>query len=157
MNGWKRAKADFLNYQKDETKRLEEFTKFANESLILELISLADEADIALKHMPKEIKENHYDWVSGAIEIRKKFDEFLEKNGISKIKTIGEIFNPALHEAVAVSSDLSPEVLTKEEASREEREIIAVEKEADRVIEEVSAGYIMHGKVIRPARVKINK
>lgn len=136
LNGWKRTKADFLNYQKDEAKRLEEFAKFANEDLILQLIPLADEADIALAHIPKEVRENHPDWVSGAMEIRKKFNGFLEGNGISKIKTVGEVFSPSLHEAVeTVESDRKP----------------------GEIMEEVRAGYTLYGKVIRPARVKISK
>jgi molecular chaperone GrpE len=134
LNGWKRERADFENYKKDEAKRLEEFAKFANESLVLELISLTDEADIALKLMPEDVKTNHPNWVKGIEEIRRKFDEFLKANGVLRIKTAGEKFNPSLHEAA---------------------ETVPAEKEADRVVEEIRAGYTLHGKVIRPAKVKI--
>lgn len=136
LNGWKRERADFENYKKDETKRLEEFAKFANEGLILELISLADEADIALKLMPEDVKTNHPDWVKGVEEIRRKFNEFLEANGVSRIKTVGEEFNPSLHEAV---------------------ETISTDGRSGMIVEEVKAGYTLHGKVIRPARVKISE
>jgi molecular chaperone GrpE len=136
LNGWKRERADFENYKKEEAKRLEEFAKFANKSLLLELISLADEAEIALRLMPEDVRTNHPNWVKGVEEIRKKFNEFLETKGVSRIKTVGEEFNPSLHEAV---------------------ETVPADGKSGMVVEEVRAGYTLHGKVIRPARVKISE
>jgi len=136
LNGWKRERANFENYKKEEAKRLEEFAKFANEGLLLELIPLADEAEIALKLMPEDIKTNHPNWVKGVEEIRKKFNEFLETNGVFRIKTVEEEFNPSLHEAV---------------------ETVPTDGKSGIVVEEVRAGYTLHGKVIRPARVKISE
>lgn len=122
LNNWKRERADFINYKKDETRRLEEFVKFANEGVILEILDLADDLEIA----GKEIK-NH-----GLDQILKKFEDLLKKYGVEKVKVDGEKFNPELHEAMDGS-----------------------EPEGD--LEELRAGYIMHGRVIRPARVKIIK
>jgi len=136
LNGWRRERASFENYKKEEAKRLEEFEKFANESLLLELIPLADEAEIALKLMPQDVKTNYPNWVKGVEEIRKKFNEFLEANGVFRIKTVGEEFNPSLHEAV---------------------ETVPADGKSGIVVEEVRAGYTLHGKVIRPARVKISE
>jgi molecular chaperone GrpE len=136
LNGWKRERADFENYKKEEAKRLEEFAKFANEGLLLELIPLADEAEIALKLMPEDIKTNHPNWVKGVEEIRKKFNEFLEIKGVSRIKTVGEEFNPSMHEAVGT---------------------VPTDGKSGIIVEEIRAGYTLHGKVIRPARVKISE
>ena len=122
LNNWKRERADFINYKKDEAKRLEEFFKFANEGLILEVIEVLDDLEIALKH--------GNGGSGGLRQIMKKFTDWLKKYGVEKIKVDGEKFNPLLHEA------------------------IETEKEGDS-IEEVRPGYTMHGRVIRPARVKI--
>ena len=142
LNNWKRERADFLNYKKDETKRLEEFAKFANEDLILEAIELLDDLELAVKELPNV----------GLEQIVKKFTELFKKYGVGRIDTSGK-FDPSLHEAVAVPSDLSSEVLTKEEASGEGRE---TDPGGEKMLE-VRAGYTMHGQVIRPARVKIIK
>ncbi len=123
LNNWKRERADFINYKKDEAKRLEKFVKFANEGLILEMIEILDDLELVAKH--ENGKANDLEL------ILKKFLDFLKKYEVERIKTYGK-FNPELHEAIS----------TEEGGSN---------------IEEVRAGYTMHGKVIRPARVKMVK
>ena len=124
LNNWKRERADFLNYKKDEAKRLEEAIKFGNEVLLLEMIEIADDLEAGAKHQPEN---------KGIVQISKKLHDLMAKYGVEKIKVEGEKFNPAEHEAVEGS-----------------------ESEGDK-LEEVRAGYTLYGKVIRPARVKINK
>ena len=121
LDNWKRERANFLNYKKDEVKRLSEFAKFADEGVILEVVELVDDLETA----SKEIED------PGLNQIMKKFEEFLKKHNVERIDTGGE-FDPLLHEAVST------------------------EDGGDK-IEEVRAGYMMHGKVVRPARVKIIK
>ncbi|PIR41779.1 MAG: nucleotide exchange factor GrpE [Candidatus Yanofskybacteria bacterium CG10_big_fil_rev_8_21_14_0_10_37_15] len=121
LNNWKRERADFLNYKKDEFKRLSEFAKFANEGILLEMIELLDDLETASREI-----EDH-----GLKQIVKKFEDFLKKHDVEKIDSKDK-FDPLLHEATS----------TEEDGSR---------------LEEVRAGYLMHGKVIRPARVKIVK
>ncbi len=137
LGGWKRAQADFINYKRTESQRMEEFAKFANEGLIAGLISIMDEADIAWEHMPEDVRKDNPDWVDGVSEVGKKFLEFLEKQGLSKIKTVGEDFNPLMHESVG---DVQTE-----------------SGDSGKVVEEVRSGYTMYGKVVRPARVRISR
>ncbi len=94
LNGWKRAQADFVNYKKDEAKRLEEFVKFANVGLVMEVIELLDDLETAAK----EIKND------GLNQVVKKFQELLKKYEVERIKTGGK-FDPALHEAVSTEPD----------------------------------------------------
>lgn len=121
LDNWKRERADFLNYKKDEAQRIGEFAKFATESVILEVIELLDDLDVAVKEIVNP----------GLEQIVKKFREVLKKHGVERIDTEGE-FDPLSHEAVGT-------------------------EDGGNKIEEVRAGYTMHGKVIRPARVKIIK
>lgn len=130
LNNWKRERADFLNYKKDETKRLEDFVKFANEAVILEVIEVLDDLERAAKEVKNE----------GLGQVLNKFQELLNKYGIERIKTEGK-FDPLLHEAVTT------ETLSEEEKTEKEEE----------KLEEIRAGYMIHGKVIRSARVKIIK
>lgn len=131
LDGWKRAKADLINYKKDELRRLEEVARFGSESLILELISILDDFDLALATLEKQGAAE-----KGIYLIKSRFEDILKRRGLEKIKVkVGDKFDPAIHEAI---------ITVQEEG-----------KEADAVAEEVEAGYTLHGKVIRPARVKV--
>src|SRR3989344_932655 len=89
LNNWKRERADFLNYKKDEAKRLGEFVKFANEAVILEVIDILDD----LERAEKEINN------PGLSQIMAKFQEFLKRYEGEKINT-ENAFDPLLHEAI---------------------------------------------------------
>ncbi len=91
LNNWKRERADFINYKKDEAKRLEEAIKFGNEVLLLEIIEIADDLEAGTKHQPEN---------EGIAQISKKLRDLMAKYGVEKIKVEGEKFNPAEHEAV---------------------------------------------------------
>lgn len=118
LNNWKRERADFVNYKKDEGKRMEEFVKFANESLILEFLDTIDNLCLAAKDLKNP----------GLDQVIKKFEDLLKKYGVEKIK-VGDKFDPMYHEVV--------------EGTEGER------------VEEIRAGYMMYGRVIRPARIKL--
>lgn len=122
LNNWKRERADFLNYKKDEARRIEEFARFANEDVILESMEIVDDLELATAEL-KNV---------GLEQIIKKFKELFKKYGVEEIEVGKGKFDPELHEAIET------------EAGGEK-------------IVQVRAGYTMHSKVIRPARVKIIK
>jgi len=134
LDGWKRAKADLINYKKDEAKRFEAIVKFSNESLVRELINVLDSFDLALVALENEadLKKER-----GLYLIRQQLEDILKQNGLERIIiSVGQPFDPALQEAVAeVESD----------------------KPLSTIIEEVERGYLLNGKLIRPARVKVSK
>ena len=134
LNGWKRAKADYANLQKDMEKRQIEFAKFASEDLMRELLPLVDHFKQAFKHIPDDLKS--HEWVEGIRHIQANLDKTLAYNGIKEIETEGEKFNPELHEAV---------------------EQVESKKTSGTIIEELKAGFTLNGKVIQPARVKVSK
>ena len=127
LNNWKRERADFLNYKKDEAKRLEEFIKFANESVVLEILEVLDDLEQAAKEIDNE----------GLSQVLKKFQDLLGRYDVERI-LVGGQFDPLLHEAVSTEAQNNTET-------------------TETKLEEVRAGYMMHGKVIRPARVKVTK
>ena len=131
LDGWRRAKADLINYKKDELKRLEEVARFGSESLILELISILDDFDLALATLEKQGTAE-----KGVYLIRSRFEDILKRRGLERIKVeTGDKFDPAIHEAISTVDG----------------------GEEGTVAEEIEAGYTLHGKVIRPARVKVYK
>jgi molecular chaperone GrpE len=141
LNGWKRERADFLNYKKDEMERIGQLAKYANEEIILKIIPILDNICLAESHVPDELKNNpsassgQVKWIEGFLQIKKQVSDFLAKEGIEAIKTIGEKFNPNFMEVV-------------EEVEG---------KESGVVVEETQKGYTMYGKIIRVAKVKVSK
>jgi len=131
LNNWKRERADFINYKKNEMKRMEEFLKYGTEGLIMELIDVLDAIEVARNNLPKV--EGLKEWTEGFDSSLDKIEKFLEKFGVKKILVSGSKFDPLLHEAVEVE-----------------------EKDGENIIE-IRPGYTMHYRVIRPARVKIIK
>ena len=134
LNGWKRERADFLNYKKEEMEKISGLVKYANEELILKFLPILDNICLAEKHIP-----DNKEFADGFLQIKKQLEDFLQKEGIEPIRTIGEAFNPEFMEVVEEVSDDSGL------------------KEIGTVIEEVQRGYTLHGKLIRVARVKISK
>jgi len=132
LNGWKRERADFLNYKKDEMERIGSLVKYANEEIILKLIPVLDNLCLAAKHIEDE----------GVKQIKKQLEDFLQKEGIEPIEVIGKPFDPNFHEVI---EEIGPS------------EALAKEGEPGTVIEEVQRGYTLHGKLIRVAKVKISK
>lgn len=132
LNGWKRAKADYINFKKESEQRQMEIVQFANADLVLQLFPLVDQFKKAFAHLPKDLEKN--DWVKGMKHIQDNLNNFLKERGIEQIKTVGEKFDPEWHEAV------------ERVKSKEKEEI---------VVEEVCVGFKMHDKVIQPAKVKV--
>lgn len=135
LNGWKRAKADYINYKREVDEDKKEMVGFAFASAVMKFLPVYDNLEIAYKHIPEDAKKS--DWVLGLENIKKQFEQIMKEFGIERMKTIGEKFNPEFHEAV----------------SEEKKESV----EAGVIFEEVKAGYTMQGKTLVPARVKVGK
>lgn len=96
LAGWQRAKADFINYKKEEESRKAEIIKFSNEVLIKELLQILDSFDLAFESTQDK----------GVFLIRSQLFDVLKNYGLSEIRAEGEKFSPAFHEAVdEVESD----------------------------------------------------
>jgi molecular chaperone GrpE len=128
-----RLAADFENYKKDEARRIESALRFGSEKLILEVLDAVDDLEAAYHHAPENTDE---EWLKGLKQVLKRFGELLHKHNVQRIATVGEKFDPIHHEAV---------------------QMVQAEGPPDMVVKEIRAGYTMNGKVIRPARVIINK
>jgi len=143
LNGWKRERADFLNYKKDEMERIGELAKYANTEIILKIIPILDNIYLAESHVPPELEK--HDWIKGFNQIKNQLADFLGKEGIEPIDVLGKSFDANTMESVGTEEAKPAFVKDFGEA----REGI--------VIEEVQKGYTMHEKLIRVARVKISK
>jgi molecular chaperone GrpE len=132
LSGWKRAKADLINYKKDEAARFEAFAKLSTEALIAELLSLLDSFDLALVAAKGDAQAEE-----GFRLIRAQLEDILKRRGLTTILAPpGTPFDPARHEGVGETDSKEP---------------------PGTVAEEVSRGYALEGRVLRPARVKLSK
>lgn len=135
LAGWQRERADFLNYKKGELERVGELLKYADTGLILKFLSILDNFEIAEKKLPKNLKEDKN--IKGLLQIKTQIKDILKARGVEEIESLGKKFDPNLQEIVEVAekSDTEPGV----------------------VVEEIQKGYKIHGKLLRPAKVKVSK
>ena len=133
--GWQRSRADLLNYKKEELERVAELIKYANEGIILKILPILDNFEIALKKLPENLKNDEN--VKGVLQIKNQIQDFLRNQDVEEIKSVGEKFDPNFHEVV--------------------EEIEVKDKEPGIIIEEVQKGYSINGRLLRPAKVKISK
>jgi len=135
LEGWKRIKAEFDNYRKDEQKRMQDMGIFFKAGMVLEILPTLDSFEEAIKQVPEKDKES--DWVKGLLKIRDQLLEILKKHDIKEMEVLGKEFDPYFHEAVG--------------------EAVGKEENKDRIIQVLQKGYVMGDRVIRPARVYIGK
>jgi len=133
LNNWKRERADFINYKKEEMERIEGIIKYGKEEAALKIIPILDNFYIA----EKEIKEEHKndEWRKGMINIKSQILDLLKTYGVEEIKPENDDFDPNIQEAIEITEGDEP----------------------GKVIEEVKKGYMLNGKVIRPSQVKVSK
>ena len=153
LAGWQRARADFLNYKKEEMERIGEILKYEDLGLILKILPILDNFEISEKKLPENLKSDEN--IRGLLLIKKQILDFLKSQEIEEIKSVGEKFDPNFHEIIGEVSpseaSLSPEALAKEEAKEDEK------LESRIVIEEIQKGYTIQGRLLRPAKVKVAK
>jgi len=100
VDRWKRCMADFENFKKRQSELNLENLKYANRSLIMEIIPVLDNFHASTDHIPEDQKDNA--WVVGIMYIQKQLEKVLSDNGVEEIETkVGDKFNPELHEAIS--------------------------------------------------------
>ena len=129
----KYARADIENLEKRFDRQLEDAKKHANEHLMIELLDIVDELELAVKSAAS--CDSVETMAQGVEMVLKKFIKILENEGVTPIRSVGEPFDPERHNAVARTEEDGVEGVT--------------------VREEVRKGYTMRGKVIRPSTVKV--
>jgi molecular chaperone GrpE len=135
LAGWQRARADFLNYKKEEAGHVSDLLKYSTENFVSGLLPILDSFAMAEKILSAETKKDSN--IQGMLQIKNQLLGFLKKQDMEEIRSLGEKFDPNFHEIVEEAEGGS--------------------KEPGTVIEELQKGYTLQGRVIRPARVRIAK
>lgn len=117
-----RARADLVNYRRRQELVLEELRKLGQSALLKEVLPVLDSLKLGAK-------DNQ-----GIKQIKEQLEAVLEKEGLTEIKTIGQRFDPNLHEVV--------------------ERVKSKEKEGT-IVEEIQTGYLLNGQLLRVSKVKI--
>ena len=129
-----RVSADYENYKKRSAREMDDFRKYANQSLLKEMLSVVDNLELAI-NAAKEEKNSDKKLIEGLNLTRNEMLRVFEKFNVKPIKARGEIFDPAFHEAVM----------------REETD----DYPENTVMSEFQKGYLIHDRLLRPAMVVV--
>ncbi len=125
-----RLMADFQNYKRRVEKEKSNIYAYANEEIVNDLLDVLDNFERALEHETDDISfKEGMDMIFGQLK------DVLTGSGVEEIKAVGEVFDPNFHNAVMTED--------------------TEEVESGKVSEVLQKGYILKGKVIRPAMVKV--
>lgn len=133
LNGWKRAKADYLNLKKEMESQNKEVKEWMSKIMILPLLGIMDGLERAFGEVPDNLKND--EWVKGVGVIKKQFEDYLKTQGVEAVAAKGEKFDPTKHDAIESVEGNEPNT----------------------VAEELQKGYQISGEVLRPAKVKVYK
>ena len=141
LAGWKRAQADYANLKRDSDRERIESAKYANERLLSDLLPAIDQFEIALdflpdiSQLPDDQRKKLENWFVGVKAVRGLWETAFKDIGLEKVNTSGS-FDPVLHEAVGQEPSEAPE---------------------GSIIRVVQPGWMLSGKLLRPAKVIIAK
>lgn len=130
----KRERADATNLRRRHEEEIASLRSRLKANVVRDLLPIIDNFERALKHVPDELKDNEY--VKGVQGVVKQFQKTLGDIGVERIKTVGEHFDPNLHEAISM------------EEGDGDNEIVS---------EELQSGYRLGDDIIRHAMVRVKR
>ncbi|HXY17891.1 MAG TPA: nucleotide exchange factor GrpE [Candidatus Nitrosopolaris sp.] len=132
----RRERADAMNVRRRTEEDKAKLGDFYKAMILRELLPALDNLDRALKHYKRawDLDDEKHEWIKGLRKVREQFEDCFAKLGVQRIKTVGEPFDPKLHEAISVE-DAGGQV--------------------EIVCEELQPGYRIGDEIIRHALVKV--
>jgi molecular chaperone GrpE len=129
-----RMTADYENYKKRMSREMEDFRKYANQSLLKEILSVIDHIELAIQAADAPSGADT-SMVEGLHLTLKEFLRILEKFNVKPIEAVGQPFDPQMHEAILREAcDRFPE---------------------NTVVREMQKGYTIHNRLLRPSLVVV--
>ena len=127
LDNWQRAQAEFMNVRKRDEEAKNEFMKFAKADTISQIVPVLDSFTMALSQGHEDLRPSY-----------NQLFQILKQNGLEESNPLGEVFDPAKHEAISMMPTEN-------------------EKEDHTVIEVFQRGYMLNSTVIRPAKVRVGE
>lgn len=132
LDNYQRAVAELANYRRRKEQETERLVDQSREVLLRKVLPVIDDFERALKTL--EPGQDSAEWIEGIRLIERKLWAVLEGEGVQPMESVGQAFDPSLHEAVQVDDSADGR---------------------DTVIEEYQRGYYIDDRVLRPALVKV--
>ena len=131
---WLRAEAELQNYRRRSQRDVEESQRFAEERVMLEMITMLDDLQLALDSAREA--QAPESWLAGVRLVANRMSEYLARQGVTAIDPLGQPFNPEVHEALL---EIDPPPGATPGA----------------VVQVARKGYQRAGRSLRPARVVV--
>lgn len=131
--GWQRARADYANLKRRGEEERADLTTLAGDRLLLRVVELADDFDLAVEHVPDDVRQTP--WLEGISAIDRKLRALLESEGVRPMGVEGEPFDPHTQQAISYEDDTS-----------------VPDGTVTRVLQR---GYTIRDRVLRPALVAV--
>jgi molecular chaperone GrpE len=128
-----RERADAVNLRRRHDDQVAALRNVIRAGIVRDFLPVIDNLDRALKHAPDDLKDS--DYVKGIQGVVRQFEKALADIGVERIKTVGELFDPSIHEAVSM-----------DETSEGTQEVVS---------EELQSGYRLGPEVLRHAMVRV--
>jgi molecular chaperone GrpE len=129
--------AEIENMKRRSEREKENLLKFGNERILSSLIGVVDNFDLSVNAMRADNDDKIKNIVKGIDMVRGQFLDILKQNGLVTVDSLGKIFDPNFHEAVAQAP--------------------ADGKKEDEIVQEYQKGYVLNGRLLRAAKVVVAK
>ncbi len=133
-NKWLRTEAELDNYRKRVQREAEELRKYQALPLARELLPGLDNLRRAIA--AAETSKNIEDLLQGVSMVAKQFEDILNRHSVQAIESVGEPFDPNLHEAL--------------------QQVPSADHPPMTVVQELEKGYTLHDRVVRPSKVIVS-
>ncbi len=134
LAGWQRAKADYLNLKKEMEEKISQLSTLAKGKVLLDFLPIYNNLLAAFDHIPEKYRQES--WAEGFSHIKSQLEKFLADQGLERIETVGQKFDPQVFEAI---------------------ETVSLEdKEEGEIVQEISPGYRLNGQILTHPKVVVN-
>ena len=127
-----RERADSANIRRRHEEQISRLKDTVKSGVVRDLLPVIDNFERALKHVPADLADN--DYVKGVQGVVKQFEATLADMGVTRIQTVGHVFDPRFHEAISMEEG---------------------DGTVEMVCEELQPGYAVGQDIIRHAMVKV--
>jgi len=130
-----RLQADFENFRRRSTKERLEVSQYGHQNLVKDLLGTVDNLDRAIDHARESGVGDLESLLQGVELVQRELMTVLGKHGVVRVESVGKLFDPAVHEAMAQAPDGSVAPNT--------------------VVDELQTGYLLRDRLLRPSRVVV--
>lgn len=132
-----RLQAEFENFRRRSLKEKQESLRFGHQNLVKDLLSAVDNLERAMEHGAQNAGAEVRGVLDGIALVHREILSAFEKHGVSQLDAAGQIFDPAVHEAIG--------------------QIPNSEVPANTVVQVLQKGYVIHDRMVRPSRVLVSR